>query len=244
MRTIFEDSKQAKKILFIGIALTIISPIIFTMPHGFIDFTHTGDIGDTIGGITSPIVNLVGAILVFYALKAQIKANELIRDQINEQRIENNIKNDTDELSQMYSYLKDSIDSFKYTSYDMDFTDEPIIFVGPEAVYHLFNDIKCDFHEQENELLTSPYATQLISILNIFNLLFSQISMSKSPSKKMYGVLTEHLFKYRIMPALNGRNIEDLRFGECSLCNQKHGMPESIITMITSIKDHIEEQND
>ncbi|WP_255078301.1 hypothetical protein [Lacihabitans sp. CCS-44] len=42
---------------------------------------NTGVIGDTIGGITAPFINFLGAILVYLALNEQIKANELIQNQ-------------------------------------------------------------------------------------------------------------------------------------------------------------------
>jgi hypothetical protein len=47
----------------------------------FFDFSDTGQIGDTIGGITAPFINGIAAILVFIAFKAQIKANEIFKNQ-------------------------------------------------------------------------------------------------------------------------------------------------------------------
>lgn len=48
-----------------------------------LDLTNTGQIGDTIGGITAPIINLIGAILVYVSFKAQIKANKIQFDILN-----------------------------------------------------------------------------------------------------------------------------------------------------------------
>jgi len=67
-----------------------IAPTIFTQ----LDYHHfgakTGAIGDTIGGLTGPFLNIAGSILVFAALKAQIDANKAVQDQFIHQQKENN----------------------------------------------------------------------------------------------------------------------------------------------------------
>ena len=65
-------------ILFLfGSILAIISPRIWPA----YDLTDTGQIGDTIGGITSPFINLLGALLVFISFKEQNKANKIQSEQ-------------------------------------------------------------------------------------------------------------------------------------------------------------------
>jgi hypothetical protein len=64
--------------LFIGIIFVFIIPLIiinFNLLGQWSNFSQTGQIGDTIGGITAPIVGLVGAILVFYSFKIQLEFN-------------------------------------------------------------------------------------------------------------------------------------------------------------------------
>ncbi|HQQ30345.1 MAG TPA: hypothetical protein PLG82_08590, partial [Tenuifilaceae bacterium] len=63
--------------LIIGIVFTVFSPWLFTRNLGLIDFHSTGDIGSTIGGITAPITSLIGALLIYCALDAQKKANNI-----------------------------------------------------------------------------------------------------------------------------------------------------------------------
>jgi hypothetical protein len=69
--------KKIGIILLIGIILTILSPFLFTRQWGIIDFTETGNIGSTIGGITAPFTSLLGAILIYFALVAQRQANKI-----------------------------------------------------------------------------------------------------------------------------------------------------------------------
>ena len=69
----------------IGIAILLavfafFSPLIFTQ-NGGVDFTKTGQIGDTIGGIMGPFVGMASIIVMFLAFYMQFKANELIQSQ-------------------------------------------------------------------------------------------------------------------------------------------------------------------
>ena len=66
--------------ILLGLAFiaTLFAPYILTRTSCIksLDFSTTGQIGDTIGGITGPIINLIGAILVYVAFKEQRVANE------------------------------------------------------------------------------------------------------------------------------------------------------------------------
>ncbi|RXM41479.1 hypothetical protein BOQ62_00150 [Chryseobacterium sp. CH21] len=69
-------------ILTSSILFTFIAPLIFTLKLDLIDFTETGQIGDTIGGITAPFINVLNAILIYIAFTEQLKANNLLKEQI------------------------------------------------------------------------------------------------------------------------------------------------------------------
>lgn len=45
-------------------------------------YAETGQIGDTVGGLTAPFIGLLSAVLVYLALKEQIKANKLLMIQV------------------------------------------------------------------------------------------------------------------------------------------------------------------
>ncbi|MCK0147981.1 hypothetical protein MWU78_20210 [Arenibacter sp. F26102] len=72
---------------FIGvfILLIIVAPIALTQYSSLFSFEDSGPIGDTIGGITSPFVNLLAAYLVFKSFSAQIFANAQQRKDHNTQ---------------------------------------------------------------------------------------------------------------------------------------------------------------
>ncbi|AYM99897.1 hypothetical protein [Chryseobacterium sp. 3008163] len=73
------------------ILFSFISPYIFTQFTSSIDFTDTGQIGDTFGGIINPFIALSGIILTFLAFYMQIKANQIQVEQFNQ-----TIKNEKD----------------------------------------------------------------------------------------------------------------------------------------------------
>ena len=73
-------------LLFLFLLFIFATPWILTRDSflGF-DFEDTGQIGDTIGGITAPFVNLLAAFLVYKSFSAQIRANKEQREQHDEQ---------------------------------------------------------------------------------------------------------------------------------------------------------------
>lgn len=98
---------RSKDIALMGIFIlcVVLSPIILTRPaiSSIFDFTLTGQIGDTIGGITSPIIGILSVILLYLTLKQQ---NEINAEQKN--------YNDINRAIAMQSQIKQM-------DYDMEF---------------------------------------------------------------------------------------------------------------------------
>lgn len=86
---------RSKWFLLVGGLVILIMPFLLTghFLHEKFNFSEKGQIGVTIGGITAPFLNLIGAFLVFYALRAQVKANELIQDQFDKNNEAKECKN-------------------------------------------------------------------------------------------------------------------------------------------------------
>jgi hypothetical protein len=66
-------NKQTIVIIALGILFSVIAPPLFIQPWSPFDFTETGQIGDTIGGITAPIIGILSIALLVCTLKEQIK---------------------------------------------------------------------------------------------------------------------------------------------------------------------------
>lgn len=101
------NMKMKEFILPLGLLIVVFfAPYVFTRSFGCYQFNEsTGAIGDTIGGITAPICSLIGSILVYLALKAQIDANKLINIQFEYQKLNSFI---TDQVN----LIRSDIDSF------------------------------------------------------------------------------------------------------------------------------------
>lgn len=101
--------KQNVAILVIGIILIFVSLFLFTKPAiwSIWDFSNTGEIGDTIGGITAPIINLIGAFLVYVSFKAQVSANKIQTDALSDEKERNKNNN----LFEKHLSLFDNIQS-------------------------------------------------------------------------------------------------------------------------------------
>lgn len=80
--------KNDKYFLLIGTILLFFSLYLFTRPAIFsvFDFSNTGAIGDTIGGITAPIINIIGAYLVYISFKTQLDANKIQIKALNDEK--------------------------------------------------------------------------------------------------------------------------------------------------------------
>ncbi|EKA87698.1 hypothetical protein [Bacteroides fragilis] len=76
---------RISQILFLAsiilILFSFLSPILFTSSFSNWDFTETGQIGDTIGGIMNPFIAIAGVISTFLAFFMQIEANKIQRTQ-------------------------------------------------------------------------------------------------------------------------------------------------------------------
>jgi hypothetical protein len=76
--------KIAISLLVFAVIWIVLAPWLLTrQEYSFLDFKLTGPIGDTIGGITAPIIGLVSAILVYLSFSAQIEANKITQNESN-----------------------------------------------------------------------------------------------------------------------------------------------------------------
>lgn len=229
--------RQAKALLIIGVLIIFVSPFLFTSNTFWsrLDFTQTGAIGDTIGGITAPIVNLLGAILVYLALTAQVEANQIVQRQLDEQKEKDNLQNKTDEINQLYYNLKESIDNFNYFSFESSEFGKEQYLTGSEAIYKLFNDFYCEnCHLDDTLLKGNPKITELTSILEICYALLNKVEKSSVASKAVMTTLTQHQFRYRVFPYLNllGGNYNK---HYCNDCKKEHGLPDEMVQLITKL---------
>lgn len=105
-------------ILFIigSIFIGFFAVFIFTR-NAFIDsmvLTNTGQIGDTIGGITAPIFGLIGFILVYLSFKEQFKANQIQIESLKQQQLDRVLTDEYNLIENLLSHLDNKIDLFEF----------------------------------------------------------------------------------------------------------------------------------
>lgn len=206
------------------------------------DFTQTGQIGDTIGGITAPFVNLIGAFLVFYALQAQVKANELIQDQIDDERDAKESETESQNLNQLYSYLTESINGFQFKSLPIEnlkqtgFIETEVEYKGGAAIYHLLSQIRCHYHGTQEDLQGNQSVSELISILKVMSMLLDKLENTTSKNKEILIVLVRHLFEYKIITRIRDEDEDMLNLTFCDICECNHGLPDEMRMLVLEIK--------
>lgn len=56
-------------------------------------FDHIGEIGDTIGGLTAPVIGLLNAVLLYLTLREQFEFNEKQKKSVKEDQFKNTFFN-------------------------------------------------------------------------------------------------------------------------------------------------------
>lgn len=103
--------RQVLILALIGVVIIIAVPhiIVATFPEKFLG---TGQMGDTLGGLTAPFIGLFSAILVYVAFKEQVKSNELLRGQITFEMVQDQIEMLEAFVPRLRSHVKRLLDGY------------------------------------------------------------------------------------------------------------------------------------
>ena len=132
--------KTHKTLIILCIILVIIAPFLFSLPAlcPCFDFSNTGEIGSTIGGITQPFIGVLSIYLLFITLKEQVEINKKNlqhQDFDNALTLINNIDNDLKAFEcQIQSETIIGITNINYRTYDE-------IEIPIDSIYKIFNAI-------------------------------------------------------------------------------------------------------
>lgn len=93
-RIFHADYVKHARTLFLLFVVILFLPILLTQfPIGIIDFSETGQIGDTIGGITAPFIGAIAGYLTFLAFHEQYRANDEAKKDLTKERFESKFYN-------------------------------------------------------------------------------------------------------------------------------------------------------
>ena len=87
-----EDYVKHARILLLILCGILLLPIVLTqLPVSICSFTETGQIGDTIGGITAPFIGIIAGYLTFLAFHEQYRANVEAKNDLAKERFESKL---------------------------------------------------------------------------------------------------------------------------------------------------------
>jgi hypothetical protein len=206
-----------------------VAPYFISQYHIFGDFSNTGEIGSTIGGITAPFIGVLSIILLYLTLQSQ-------QQQVQEMNEKGNI-------TLLCNHLVKCIDNFHYTETNQ--KKKTIERKGAEAIASYLHVLYCHKGGLSFDKLTcDAIASELISILIMCKELLTMLDNSDIQDKSVFEILIKHQFEYRIYPEIKknigeGKSIKDLKTDDCKECGFKHGFDENIIDLITKLEERL-----
>jgi hypothetical protein len=237
--------------MIIGIILILITPILLTRSIGLFDFSSAeySNIGSTIGGITAPFASILGSILVYLALKAQIDANKLIQKQLDEQK-------ETDNESKVINYLKKQLETINFDLNNLRFNYPPkpsndgqiyqrAPLEGSDAIKQYLLALKANNRDCDNQLFKEKYQINSIKeLLKIIDKFVKSIIRENITEKDKYYLINEIKYQYITKIKNQFDTFEDQKSSKlterCSECNQYHrGIPDDFYDLITSINEQL-----
>lgn len=203
------DINWAGFTIVFGLILMFIFPMIWTIKaSGFLDFSESGQIGDTIGGITAPIASLMGAILVFLSLKAQIEANRITQVELSTNKQVENIEN-------RILFINEELERFYY--YESTVRGNGFDIKGTKAVAKCINESFLKFlntHSQNPKsrlgLFNHDDAKKLLRLLGMLAVLVEDIRNSELPIAQRENLLMQLEFVFEVKIRVGGSQINQI----------------------------------
>lgn len=235
-------------VLILGAILIAVAPYFLTRSFGVIDFSETGQIGDTIGGITAPIASLLGSVLVFFALKAQIDANKIIQDQIDEQKYQEIKRKKIQYLSGQINFVLKEFEEFSYRERQTGSDNQYIEHKGSAAITNfVIRELAWVGEGKKNEdiLKEKPKIKHFYFMMSSYSDLIKMISNEaiESEDRKYFLRQLAYIFEAKILPGFESRRVQRAQEEPvCEKCGKKHsGVPSIIFHLVEEIKDDLKE---
>jgi hypothetical protein len=230
-------------LLLFGILLVLIAPYFFTRSWSGVSFRDTGTIGDTIGGITAPITSLLGSILVYFALKAQIDANRLIQNQFDQQKLDDTERKKISYIGEQVKLVRNELNEFTFSYKDGNYKFN---YTGSDAIFEYLKKIKHSGNHNEDVFTTNPKLVELYNILQIFDKLITLINGEAIPLQdKVYFIsILEYQMNSKIKTSFVALSKFKMANQEaCTNCGKKHtGIPDELFDMVDSITSKLNTQ--
>lgn len=244
---------RLETIIFILLGLLLFAlPILFSSDSYFIAFnSSTGFVGDTIGGITAPFTSLIGSILVYLALKAQIEANKLVQNQFKKQEEDEVYRKQLNLFDNRLNILKEEINNFYYSYFSHNPLDpQKYNYHGSQAIYNLLKQNKSLSHpgkHNKNMYEIEPKLLELRYLLQYIEQLIHSISITKFSSSQhddtaakinLYNTIS-YYFSAKIKNNFKPFEKDFSSTEICKDCKMIHGLPSELLLIVQTIDDKL-----
>lgn len=211
----------------------------------FIPSKTTQDIATTVSGILGTTFSFFGSILVFLALKAQIKANKQVQKQFKKQEKEQILESRKEYFRSRSNLILNEINSFYYSFNDElnPLKNQKLNYEGSQAILKLLKNSKNTFYGQKEVKspdLIEPKLKELESLLVFFETTLIELRMDKilSDNKKDLAQFLKFIFESKLRN--NFKSVEEFKSKHDKSCPQNcgnfHGIPSRLFELIESIK--------
>lgn len=197
---------------------------------------RTEDLATTISGFLGTGLSFFGSVLVYHALKAQIKANKLVQDQIQTQENEAKRLKKIEYLNGRIALIKEEINTFNYSFISEEITSSgKQNYQGSQAILKLLLN---SLHTYYGRIHKAPYEiepklNELHALLLFFKLTLHEIKhcvdIDENTIKEMLHVL-KYLYESKIRQNFESIVKRENDIGKnCTMdCGWNHGLPESL----------------
>ena len=234
-----KNSRWILILLLVSAIVIAFAPLILSRSFGLVSFDNTGQIGDTIGGITAPFTSLLGSLLVYFALKTQIDANRIIYAQFEHQKEEENTRKLNLYLLEQVKIFRDDLNNLTYDSTKRQGTGdkqkvEKIHGKGSRAVsLTLGLCAKTNQNHLDDDIyVVLPNLRLIKSFLERVEYLMDKIATEPidSKDKEYLSSLVEFTYKSNLQPFLLKYEVSRMsKSPPCKNCGKKHdGIPEDL----------------
>ena len=201
-----------------------------------------GEIGDAVGGISGPFVQILGSAVLFLALKAQIDANGILRLQIEKENKKEQLRHELNQLHELYLFVERNIKNFSYDQETMvDGKAQKTLLHSRRAIKCFIEDLEdleVDIHNDADVLMYDG-VKEIMSILNSVELFFEKIKDSSIEAyhKNFHRTLMQHELLFSIFPYQELDNKAHLKQEPCPECGEYHAnYPPLIYDRLQQIK--------
>lgn len=201
-----------------------------------------GEVGDAFGGISNPLVQILGSAVLYLALKAQIDANGILHQQIEKENTKEQLRHELNQLHELYMFVERNIKNFSYDQLKtVEGKSEMTLLHSRRAIKCFIEDLETldvDIHK-DGDVLMFDGVKEIMSILNSVELYFDKIKGSEIATyhKNFYKTLMQHELLFSIFPYQELNNKAQLRHGPCPECGEYHAnYPPLIFNRLQEIK--------